>query len=425
MEQQEYIKALFEKYLNGECTAQEIRLLFAHFELLDDEVMLRQLVQSAVHDDHHIEPLVHDKLDALTGRVEAKLTEAVQQQRRSFAARLFSKPALAVAAVLLVLLSIGTLLYQQKAGTEIVIAGEEDILPGGHLATLTLADGSVIQLSTDQNGIVVGDGITYLDGSLVIGERPETGDGNPNRDFLTLTTPKGGTYQLTLSDGTKVWLNAASTLRYPARFVGEERVVELEGEAYFEVSHQRSAVSYQPGDRTKPKAKSQLPVAKKIPFRVASRGQTVEVLGTQFNIAAYSDEEEILTTLVEGSVRVIPVGRGQSTEQNQRHVTLSPGEQSVVKGGQTVINPVDVSTFTAWKNGLFSFKETEMRNAMNQLARWYNVDIVYEGQIPETFFFGDIRRDKSLTQVLTILKKSGVNFKIGKNGDRNMLIVLP
>lgn len=418
MEQKEYIEALFGKYLNGECTEQEIRLLFAYFELQDDEAMLQQLIRSAVDDDHHSEPLVHDKLDALAGRVEAKLTDALQQRRRPFIVRLFSKPVLAVAATLLVLLSVGTLLYEQNAGTEIVTDGEDDVLPGGNLAVLTLADGSVIQLSTEQSGIVVGDGITYLDGSLVIGGGPEREDGDSDVDFLTLATPKGGTYQLTLSDGTKVWLNAASTLRYPARFAGNERVVELAGEAYFEVSHQF-------GDGTTSRPGSRKPTDKKIPFRVLSKGQTVEVLGTQFNIAAYPEEEEVLTTLVDGAVQVIPAGDEGSVEQNQRYVTLSPGEQSVVKKGRTIISTVDVSVFTAWKNGLFSFKETEMRDAMSQLARWYDVDVVYEGHIPKTYFFGDIRRDRSLAQVLAILKKSGVNFKIGKKAERNVLIVLP
>lgn len=417
MEQKKYIEALFGKYLNGECTEQEIRLLFTHFELQDDEVMLRMLIQSAIEDDHHVLP-AYDKLDSLTGRVEAKLTVALQRRGRPFTARLFSKPVWAVAATLLVLLSVTTLLHNQNAEKELIITGEQDVLPGGNLALLTLADGRVIQLSTEQSGIIVGDGITYPDGSLVADEREDAGDKNPVLDLLTLTTPRGGTYQLTLSDGTRVWLNAGSTLRYPARFVGNERVVELEGEAYFEVSHQFD-------DRISRNAGTQLSAGKKIPFRVLSKNQTVEVLGTQFNIATYPDEEAVLTTLVEGAVRVKPAGGEGAAEQNQRYVTLSPGEQSVVKKGRTAISAVDVSIFTAWKNGLFSFKETEMRDAMNQLARWYDVDVVYEGNIPETYFFGDIRRERSLAQVLTILEKSGVNFKIGRKGEKNVLIVLP
>lgn len=412
MEHEEDIRRLFEKYLNGECTEQEIRLLFAHFELLDDEIMLRKFVQSAMDTEHTIDPLLRDKLDVVTGRVEKKLTDAIQQRRRSFFVRLRSKPALAIAATLLLFLSIGMLWYKQFAETEPMVemanVDEKDVLPGGNLATLTLDDGSVIQLSTDQDGIVVGDDITYADGST-ISDLEDGGLGIPDAPAiknLQLTTPRGGTYQVTLSDGTKVWLNSASTLRYPSRFAGQERMVELEGEAYFEVSQKRSA-------------------AGKIPFHVVSKGQIVEVLGTQFNIAAYTDEEEVLTTLVEGSVRITPADEKRLAGQNQRYVVLRPGEQSVVNGGRMAVSSVDVTTFIAWKNGLFSFKETEMRHAMNQLARWYDVHIVYEGNIPETYFFGDIRRDKSLAQALTILKKSGVNFRIGKDGDRSTLVVLP
>jgi len=306
-------------------------------------------------------------------------------------------------------LSIGVLLYQERAVTEAVVVVEEDVLPGGNLATLTLADGRVIQLRTEQNGIVVGDEVTYLDGSSVNGGKPGTVSENPSFDRMVLTTPQGGTYQLTLSDGTKVWLNAASTWHYPARFIGEERVVELEGEAYFDVSHRRLA----DGDN------------QNIPFRVVSRSQTVEVLGTQFNVAAYPDEEAVWTTLVEGAVQLISSYPEQSAMNKLPPVILRPGEQSVVKDGRTVISSVDVSTFTAWKNGLFSFKETEMRQAMKQLARWYNVDIAYEGKIPETYFFGDIKRDKSLSHVLAVLKKSGINFKIDKQGERHRISVLP
>lgn len=402
MEQDKFIRELFGKYLKGECTEREIRLLFVHFDLQEDEAMLRQLIQSAVNDERRIDPLLHDKMDALTQRVEAKLTHAIRQRKRSFGSRLFSRPSLVAAATALLLISIGTLLYKQQAETkktpEIVVADVGDVSPGGNLATLTLADGSIIQLSTEQHGIVVGQDITYSDGSVILGWD------DLDVEHLQLTTPKGGTYQLTLSDGTKVWLNAASTLRYPSRFTSKERVVELEGEAFFDVSRQEVMGT---------------------PFRVVTKGQTVDVLGTQFNVEAYTGVDQVLTTLVEGVVQIQPIHNKQSTGRESQHVVLNPGEQSVVKGGQTSVNAVDVNTFTAWKSGLFSFKDTEMRNAMNQLARWYDVDIVYEGHIPETYFFGDIRRDRSLGQALAVLKKSGVNFRIGKKDDRNILIVLP
>jgi len=409
MEQQENISELFDRYLNNACTAQEIRLLFAHFELLDDEVMLQQLVRAAVEDDRHNQPVAADRLEALTGRVEAKLTEAIRARKPSLLARLRSAPVWAVAASILVVLAIGALLYQQQWQPETTTVAGGDVMPGGNLATLTLEDGNVIELSTEQHGIVVGNGISYLDGSGVDGGQPMAADEHPDVGRMALTTPKGGTYQLTLPDGTNVWLNAASTLRYPARFTGGERVVELEGEAYFDVTHQRAATGSNGN----------------IPFRVISQGQTVEVLGTQFNIAAYADEGAVRTTLVKGAVKVVSDGGSASAPQSPQPVTLRPGQQSVVTASGTQVNAVDVSTFTAWKDGLFSFKETEMREAMKQLARWYNVDIVYEGQIPETYFFGDIRRDKSLSHVLAVLKKSGIHFRIMKQGERNSIVVIP
>lgn len=409
MEQQENISELFDRYLNNACTAQEIRLLFAHFELLDDEVMLQQLVRAAVEDDRHNQPVAADRLEALTGRVEAKLTEAIRARKPSLLARLRSAPVWAVAASILVVLAIGALLYQQQWQPETTTVAGGDVMPGGNLATLTLEDGNVIELSTEQHGIVVGNGISYLDGSGVDGGQPMAADEHPDVGRMALTTPKGGTYQLTLPDGTNVWLNAASTLRYPARFTGGERVVELEGEAYFDVTHQRAATGSNGN----------------IPFRVISQGQTVEVLGTQFNIAAYADEGAVRTTLVEGAVKVVSDGGSASAPHSPQPVTLRPGQQSVVTASGTQVNAVDVSTFTAWKDGLFSFKETEMREAMKQLARWYNVDIVYEGQIPETYFFGDIRRDKSLSHVLAVLKKSGIHFRIMKQGERNSIVVIP
>ncbi|PPL02884.1 FecR family protein [Parapedobacter indicus] len=418
MDEQHHLRALFEKYLNGECTEQEVRELFMHLHLLDDDTMLRQFVQSAFDEDRHIELLYQHKLAALTARVEKRLGSNLPQQQYRFDRFLLSKRLMTIAAVLLAILSIGIILYnwEPKTGKTggIAVTEVDDVLPGGNRATLTLSDGRTIQLSTEQAGIVVGDGISYLDGSSVLGKQGNRRT-NEQGHSLTLTTPKGGTYQVTLSDGTKVWLNAASSLSYPSRFDERERVVELTGEAYFDVSEQvlPKTMESAGGD------------SHKIPFRVITKGQAVEVLGTQFNIAAYSEEEKTLTTLVEGAVRVTPSEHGRTGRRNRQHTVLKPGQQSIVKDTEVTINQVDVSLFINWKNGLFSFKETELHEVMQQLGRWYDVDIVYAGEIPEAYFFGDIRRDRSLTQALTILKKSGVNFTIDKKGKRVRLIVLP
>src|SRR5690606_27779737 len=205
---------------------------------------------------------------------------------------------------------------------------------------------------------------------------------------LSVATPKGGTYQVILPDGSKVWLNSASSLTYhPPRSREGKRTVELEGEAFFEVS-EREAVA---GGRSV-----------RIPFVVRTRNQEVEVLGTQFNVSAYGDDEETKTTLVKGTVNVVSALGGASS-------ILKPNEQATLRGDELSVKTVDVGPFVEWKDGLFSFHETGLRDAMNQLSRWYDLTVTYEGADPGTYFFGKIRRDNSLSKVLTILKKSGLN----------------
>ncbi|WP_257666824.1 FecR family protein [Parapedobacter tibetensis] len=305
-----------------------------------------------------------------------------------------------------------------------------DIQPGGNRATLTLADGRTIDLSEGHEGIVVGDGITYQDGSKILDVRYETLDrvrpladmraDSASESYLTshishlmsLTTPKGGTYRITLPDGSKVWLNAASTLRYPSRFDGKERVVELEGEAYFEVSHQLSAVSsrlsatgHRPMDENNPRAESRKPTAEKVSFKVKTKNQTIEVLGTQFNITAYADESETKTTLVEGAVRLSVGATGAS-------VSLVPGEQGVLESGKLQVKEVDVEPYTAWRYGKFSFNNKTFAQIMEELARWYDLDIVYENGIPEEELAGDAFRNQNFSLILRILDAVEINYKL-------------
>ncbi len=266
----------------------------------------------------------------------------------------------------------------------------EDILPGGNRATLTLADGRTIDLHAEQRGIVVTDGITYMDGSSVLKTHELT---NAQVQALTLTTPKGGTYRLTLPDGSNVWLNSASTLRYPSRFSDEERVVFLEGEAYFEISH---GVSHAGGQRA----------AGRLPFRVVTNGQRVEVLGTAFNISAYPDENVTKTTLVEGSVAILNL-KSKTVDQ------LRPGHQAILRDVAIEIHEVDTEPFTAWKEGYFYFKKTPLDEVLRQVSRWYDVDVRYKNGIPpnETLS-GDIKRNVSLRGLLEILQLSTINVEL-------------
>lgn len=254
-------------------------------------------------------------------------------------------------------------------------------------ATLTLANGSTINLDkaskgeiAEQSGLIVtktGDGKLVYEISKV---------SVAAAGFNTITTPRGGLYQVNLPDGTMVWLNAASSLKYPAVFNGQERKVELSGEAYFEVAK------------------------KKIPFLVKTARQEVAVLGTHFNINAYADEVKTKTTLFEGAVRVSLTEKQAIKSVNTQ--VLAPGQQSTVENNRLNVNAVDLEEALAWKNGYFQFNEENLVNIMKQLSRWYDIDVVFEGKPSQELFLLKIPRRLALSDVLKILATNGINFKI-------------
>ncbi|SFC19324.1 ferric-dicitrate binding protein FerR, regulates iron transport through sigma-19 [Parapedobacter composti] len=262
----------------------------------------------------------------------------------------------------------------------------QDIAPGRNQATLSLADGSTVALSERQTGIVVADGITYADGSAVVSEAPDSSRPTPQHaGTLTLATPKGGTYRVTLSDGTTVWLNAASTLTYPSRFYGSERRVTVEGEAYFAVAEDPQR-----------------------PFIVASRHQELAVVGTEFNINAYPDENTITTTLVTGKVSVSL--NGAATGQPAQ--LLTPGKQSILQQGRFSIQEVATDQYTAWRDGRFHFDGKTLPQVMRELSRWYNIKVAYEGRIPAIEFYGGIRRNHNLATVMSLLETNGIRYRL-------------
>ena len=269
-----------------------------------------------------------------------------------------------------------------------------DVKPGGNKAVLTLADGRKIDLGTTANGLVADQGTTKVsklsDGQLSynkpVGEKP------PSIAYNILSTPKAGQFALLLPDGTHVWLNNASTLRYPVAFTGLDRNVELAGEAYFEVAKDAAH-----------------------PFKVeVQNGATVQVVGTSFNIMAYPDEPTEHTTLIDGSVRV--------TEKNQSAL-LKPAEQTAVDAHGTLhVTPdVDVQEVIAWKNGFFHFDNTNLQSTMRQLARWYDIYVDIQGQFPDQAFTGRIQRDLPLKDVLKGLESDQIHFKL----EGRKLIVTP
>lgn len=264
-------------------------------------------------------------------------------------------------------------------------SGHENIGPGRNKATLMLANGTTVTLSEAYGGIVTEEGeIKYEDGNTLFAEE-QIGTEIP---YATLVIPRGGQYQVVLPDGSKVWLNSSSTLKYPLRFSEGERTVELEGEAYFEVA-QRQTLS---GER--------------IPFVVTTSHQTVEVLGTTFNVFAYADETETKTTLVSGEVRVVRSDTKQSG-------MLRPGEESVVQGSSGIqVKPTNIDAATAWKSGIFHFDETSSSQMLKQIARWYDIEIVYEGAPPKEVFTGKMSRNVNLGVLLKFLNDSGISLHL-------------
>ncbi|GAB4022824.1 FecR family protein [Spirosoma koreense] len=313
-------------------------------------------------------------------------------------------------AAALVLLVSGLLIYQRyyKAEPTRRIAQRPiEIAPGSNKAILTLADASQIVLDEATNGEIARQADIVItktaDGQLVYNHAGTAAVASDKQAFVynTITTPRGGKFRVVLPDGSRVWLNAASSLRYPTKFSSRERKVELRGEAYFEITHATSAA------RTS------------LPFRVHSTGQVVEVLGTHFNVNSYTDETSTKTTLLEGKVKVIKALPAASAHPNGKLVSaliLKPGEQAqLTSGGSSKINlvrKVDIEEAVAWKNGQFQFKDTDLPTIMRQIARWYDVEVGFQGKIPDTKFRGKISRDVPLTQVFQILQLSGVNFKI-------------
>lgn len=290
------------------------------------------------------------------------------------------------AAVVFIVVASGAwfLLQPKKRVTQHVPEVAADIAPGTNKAMLQLSNGKTIVLSDAQNGVVGQQGnaqVVKTDNGVLAYRRGTAVAGN-EVEYNTMITPRGGQFRIVLQDGSTVWLNAASSLKYPVEFNSAERVVELTGEAYFEVAAR-------PGQ----------------PFRVKSKGQEVLVLGTHFNINAYPDETMTATTLITGKVKVSGAGYAG---------VLQPGEQVQQQGNShwQLLKDIDIETVMAWKNGYFSFNKANIVTVMRQLARWYDVNVIFETKNTEQAFVGEIPRSVSLEKALEILKFSNVHYVI-------------
>ncbi len=287
----------------------------------------------------------------------------------------------AAASVLLVIGLAVTTYFNKKAEQALHVSA---ILPGGDKAVLTLTNGSQVVLSDARAG-EIGRQQNVEIKQTAKGWITYTAEGPAQTAaaFNTLTTPRGGQYAIILQDGTKVWLNAASTLKYPVVFAGNERRVELSGEAYFEVAKNAEK-----------------------PFLVKTAGQTVRVLGTHFNVNSYADEKVTRTTLLEGKVTVTGNTGGQTLK-------LRPGEEAITAGSKVQLAATpDIDGAMAWKEGKFLFNNTDLHTVMRMLSRWYDVDVEYQGPVAEHHYSGRISRNAPVSQVFEILKTSGINFII-------------
>lgn len=328
---------------------------------------------------------------------------------------------IAAIASVLILISITSYLFlgsNQDESPHQVVESQivQDLAPGGDKAFLTLADGIIISLDSISGEISLMGGMKVrktADGEIIYELATSSGLAS-NEDALKynqISTPRGGQYQIVLSDGTKVWLNSASSLKYPIQFDGNSRSVELTGEAYFEVNTQKGATS-QP-----------------IPFFVKTSKQTIEVLGTHFNVSSYEDEGSVKTTLLEGKVSVSVnsddfdrSGMIEESVYKKDRIVLKPNEQAVLSNNIFNVSKVNAEEFVAWKNGYFSFQGADLKTVMQQLSRWYDVDIVYTGEISKETFTGKIYRNMSISKVLEVLAFAGVKFKI-EGTDNSTLII--
>lgn len=393
-------RELLKRYVRNECTpeeAEKILLWLAGGQDTARMIVFNELLEDEKADDHFSGQELQTILQVNAGNILRRIEEK-QHVARVYKLRWLKWSA--AAAVLLLLAVAAYFRMQDRSALSTIVQNKEsvhdkkDITPGSDKAVLTLASGETVVLDEADNGSLAQEGSTKvikLDGQL---SYQQTGN-TKEISYNTITTPKGGQYKLVLADGTKVWLNAASSLRFPVSFTGASRTVELTGEGYFEVA--KLAL---------PGANVNMPFIVKI-LNVAENTGEVEVLGTHFNIMAYGDESTIKTTLLEGSVKV---------RNNKTNALLKPGQQAnLQKDMLRTTDRVDVEEVVAWKEGYFQFdRKAPIDHVMRQIARWYDVEIVYEGEIPNRRFGGKIARNSQLQDVLKMLELNNIHFRINR-----------
>jgi len=374
--QRKHFREILKKYNAGKATLEEKRFLESFYAVFETE-------------EDRITDANESQYTQLGQAINNEITQQLGMEQEKASVIKFRPFWLRSAAAVLIISAIALganfLLKTDKPGQSRIAKNTfKNISPGGNKAVLTLADGRRVVLDDAQNGqLATQAGVVITkaaDGQIVY---RISGTAKAGQDILqnTISTPRGGQYQVILPDNTSVWLNSASSISYPATFTGDERLVTLTGEAYFEVAEN-----------------------KKMPFKVRSGLQTVEVLGTHFNVNAYADEPNTLTTLAQGSVKLV------SAVSSTR---IIPGEQGLVSAsGSILTRRVDVDRELAWKNGLFSFEGQDIRAIMRQISRWYDIEVVYDKNLPEEKYYGEIARSSKLESVFKILELNNITFRM-------------
>jgi ferric-dicitrate binding protein FerR (iron transport regulator) len=371
----EEFTSLYRKYIDGHITPEEYRLL----EEYQDGMELAEFDSNDI-------PI--DKV-ALRNRIWQRLNNSRQQQKVRWIGNAYRVSAAACFLLVISLLWWRTQHNEIPAAKHLVAQVKHPaIKPGGNKAYLTMANGTIIQLTGAKNGELAtqaGFRISKAKNGLITYQQlADNGNAqNITNAYNTITTPRGGQYQIILSDGTQVWLNSASSLRYPVSFTGNTRQVELTGEAYFEVAKNAH-----------------------MPFHVQAGAATVQVLGTHFNINSYPDNAEVVTTLLEGSVRM---QKGTATSM------LIPGQQGITANNQNNIQvqKADITEVMGWKNGYFVFHDENITNIMKQVSRWYDIDVEYDGDVKDREFGGTVSRYKDVTELLNNMELTqAIHYKI-------------
>ncbi|MEC5142956.1 FecR domain-containing protein [Chitinophaga sp. 212800010-3] len=387
----DYIAGILYKQLQGQyLTAEEQQALDQWLGLHPaNETVFAEMKEDQMVGEYLRERMDEGSLGKAFGIFQQKITIATPVRHLSWRRWV-------AAAVVMVLITAGAWLLlqrnQQKSSRVPALAQVTDIQPGRQGAVLTLANGRQIVLDSIHNGLVAQQQTTAIILHQGVLQYEQKGDAGGTAVYNTMTTPRGRQFSLKLPDGTQVWLNAGSSLIYPAAFPANERVVTVAGEAYFEVAPDAAA-----------------------PFRVKVRGgEEITVLGTGFNVYAYGNEPVMKTTLLQGSIS-ITAGNGKTL--------LRPGQQALVdQQGALQVLQADTDKVMAWRNGLFNFQEASLEEVMNQLSRWYDIDIVYEKGIPNIMFEGKIKRDIALADLLRFLEGADVHFRMEGN---HRLVVTP